>query len=176
MCAWCCTHGDVLNAHAEASCMYTRGREIERCWETSTSASASASTYIYVYTHTSTSTSTSKSLHLHCLKLPCALDTHIVPLTSNQIRITPESFLQAEVSLVNEIVQTTSRHQLRTPTEPRKSFQSVNPNCIWALWVFPFWVKVMSQAPLLVVPSQSLPSSFSRATILLPEPQNFAFS
>ena len=36
--------------------------------------------------------------------------------------------------------------------------------------------QIKRQAPLLVVPSPSIPSSFSLETILLPEPQNFEFS
>ena len=48
----------------------------------------------------------------YCLKLPCV--THTLSLQEViKLRTTPETFWQAEVSLVNGINQTTSLHQLR---------------------------------------------------------------
>ena len=51
------------------------------------------------------------------------------------------------------------------------------PPCVHTdLVSFPMLSQFKPQAPLLVVPSPSIPSSFSLATILLPQNNNFEFS
>ena len=73
--------------------------------------------------------------------------SHIVPLRGYQIRITPGTFKQAEVSLIDGMNQTISLHKLKKTArhhntqKEEEGYQSVNPHCVWAWRVVPCQVK-----------------------------------
>ena len=80
----------------------------------------------------------------YCVKLPCVRRTK-----SLSDAIKQESYLTlfsrlrslSLTELTRQITQPTKNGHAPPPIESRKSYQPVNPYCVWTWWVFPCWVK-----------------------------------